>query len=48
LGVHAVGVALLLPVVGVIAGASGSRVVQYGILGAVFGAAVQLIAVHSI
>ena len=38
---------LLLVVVGAIAGATGSRLVQYGILGAAFGAAVPLIAVHS-
>ena len=47
-GGNAVGVALLLVLVGAIAGASGSRLVQYGILGAAFGTAVQLIAVHSI
>ena len=41
---NAVWAAVLLVVVGAIAGASGSRLVQYGILGAVFGAAVQLIA----
>ena len=35
----AVGVALLLVVVGVIAGASGWRLVQYAILGATFGTA---------
>jgi adenylate cyclase len=46
-GVTAVWAALLLVVVGVIAGASGSRLVQYAILGAAYGAAVQLIAVHS-
>ena len=45
--VNAVWAALLLVVVGAIAGATGSRLVQYGILGAVVGAAVQLIAVHS-
>jgi class 3 adenylate cyclase len=39
--------ALLLVVVGVIAGASGWRLIQYAILGAAYGAAVQLIAVHS-
>lgn len=47
-GGNAVWAALLLVVVGVIAGASGSRLVQYGILGALFGTAVQLIAVHSL
>ena len=45
-GGNAVGVALLLIVVGAIAGASGWRLVQYGILGAAFATAVQLIAVH--
>jgi adenylate cyclase len=34
-------------VVGAIAGASGSRLVQYGILGAAFGTCMQLIAEHS-
>ena len=47
MGANAVWGALLLVVVGAIAGASGSRLVQYGILGAAVGAAVQLIAVHS-
>ena len=42
-GASAVWVALLLVVVGAIAGATGSRLVQYGILGAVVGAAVLLI-----
>ena len=46
-GANAVWAALLLVVVGAIAGATGSRLVQYGILGAAFGTAVQLIAVHS-
>ena len=45
--VNAVWAALLLVVVGAIAGASGSRLVQYGILGAVTGAAIQLIGVHT-
>ena len=40
-------VALLAVVVGAIAGATGSRLVQYGILGAALGAAVGLIGVHS-
>ena len=44
---HAALAALLLVLVAVIAGASGARLVQYGILGATFGFAVQLIAVHS-
>ena len=44
---NAVWAALLLVVVGAIAGATGSRLVQYGILGAVVGTAIQLIAVHS-
>lgn len=47
LGGNAVGIALLLATVGAIAGASGSRLVQYAILGAAFATAVQLIAVHS-
>ena len=46
-GANAVWVALLLVLVGAIAGASGSRLFQYGILGAAVGTAVQLIAVHS-
>ena len=45
--VNAVWAALLLVVVGAIAGATGSRLVQYGILGAAVGTATQLIAVHS-
>jgi adenylate cyclase len=44
---NAVGVGLLLVVVAAVAGASGSRLVQYAILGATFAVAVQLIAVHS-
>jgi adenylate cyclase len=44
---NAIGIALLLVAVGLISGASGSRLVQYAILGAVFATAVQLIAVHS-
>jgi adenylate cyclase len=40
--------AVLAVVVGAIAGATGWRLVQYGILGAVLGTAVQLIAFHSI
>lgn len=43
----AVGAALLLVVVGVIAGADGSRLVQYGIVGAVIGPASLLPGVHS-
>jgi class 3 adenylate cyclase len=39
--------ALLLIVVGAIAGATGWRLVQYAILGAAFGTAVALIAAHS-
>ncbi|WP_029113705.1 adenylate/guanylate cyclase domain-containing protein [Mycobacterium sp. URHB0044] len=46
-GGNAVGAALLLVVVGAIAGGSLARLVQYGILGAVVGTAVQLIAIHS-
>ncbi len=44
---HAVSAALLAVVVGAIAGATGSRLVQYGVLGAVIGVAVQLISAHS-
>ena len=44
---NAVWAALLLVVVGVIAGASRSRLVQYGILGAAVGISVQLISIHS-
>jgi adenylate cyclase len=47
MGANAVGLALLLIIVGAIAGASESRLVQYGILGAAFGAANLLIAAHS-
>jgi class 3 adenylate cyclase len=46
--VIAVGTALLLVVVGAIAGATGWRLVQFGILGATFGTAVFLIAVHAV
>ena len=45
-GVSAVWGALLLVVVGVIAGASGSRIVQYGIIGAVGGISIALATVH--
>jgi adenylate cyclase len=44
----AVGFAVLSVIVGAIAEATGSRLVQYGILGAVVGATVQLIGVHSL
>jgi adenylate cyclase len=44
---NGVWVALLWVVVAAIAGATGSRLVQYGILGAVAGTGVQLISVHS-
>jgi class 3 adenylate cyclase len=44
---HAVSAALLAVVVGAIAGATGSRLVQYGVLGAVIGIAIQLISAHS-
>jgi HAMP domain-containing protein len=43
----AVCTALLFAVVGVVAGATGSRLVQYGILGAAFGMATILLGVHS-
>jgi len=46
-GVTAVCAALLAVVVGAIAGASGSRIAQYGILGFGFGIGTLLIAVHS-
>ncbi len=46
--VHAVLSAVLLVVVGAIAGASWSRLAQYAILGGGVGIAVQLIAVHSV
>jgi len=46
-GFRTVGVAVLLMVVGVIAGASGTRLVQYGILGAAFGAGSALFGMHS-
>ncbi len=46
-GVCTVWAALLFVGVGALAGASESRLVQYAILGAVMGAALQLIAVHS-
>ncbi|HYQ34802.1 MAG TPA: hypothetical protein VER10_02870 [Mycobacterium sp.] len=39
--------ALLLVIVGIIAGASGTRLLQYGVLGAVLGSGIQLIGVHS-
>jgi class 3 adenylate cyclase len=44
---NAVGAALLFVVVGAIAGATGSRLVQYAILGGAFGTSVALIGVHS-
>src|ERR1700757_4585483 len=46
-GGNAVGAALAGVIVGAIAGATGSRLAQYAILGAAIGAANQLIAVHS-
>ena len=46
-GFSTVSVAVLLMGVGVIAGASGTRLVQYGILGAAFGAGSALFAMHS-
>jgi class 3 adenylate cyclase len=39
--------ALLFAVVGAIAGAPGSRLIQYGIVGAIYGAVVALVPVHS-
>ena len=47
MGTNATGTALLGVIVGVIAGASGSRLVQYGILGGAAGVGFQLVAVHS-
>jgi class 3 adenylate cyclase len=46
-GANAALVALLLVFVGAIAGASGSRLLQYAILGAAYGTAVMVPAVHS-
>ncbi|MGZ6777989.1 MAG: adenylate/guanylate cyclase domain-containing protein, partial [Mycobacterium sp.] len=46
-GVHVVCVASLFVLVGAITGATGSRLVQYAIVGAAFGLSVVLIAVHS-
>ena len=46
-GANAVFIALLFLLVGAIAGATGSRLVQYAILGAASGFSVVLIAVHS-
>jgi adenylate cyclase len=46
-GANAVLIALLFVVVGAIAGATGSRLVQYAIMGAASGFAVVVIAVHS-
>ena len=47
LGSNVVWGALLLVVVGAIAGGTGSRLVQYGILGATTGIGIELIAIHS-
>jgi adenylate cyclase len=46
-GTNAVFIALLFLLVGAIAGASGSRLVQYAILGAASGISVVLISMHS-
>ncbi len=46
-GATAVAAALLYAVCGAIAGATGSRFVQYGIVGAVFGAVISFATVHS-
>ena len=46
-GAAAVWIALLLVVVGAIAGATGSRLAQYGIIGAVLGAVTSMIVMHS-
>jgi adenylate cyclase len=47
-GVTVVGVALLFSVVSAVAGATGSKLVQYGIVGAAVGAVSSLITVHSL
>jgi hypothetical protein len=47
LGGVAVWAALLFVIVGMIAGATGARLVQYAVLGTVLGLAVELIGVHS-
>jgi class 3 adenylate cyclase len=44
--VYAVGTGLLLVIFGVITGASGSRLIQYGIIGAVAGTVIALTVVH--
>jgi class 3 adenylate cyclase len=46
-GAGAVWIALLLVVVGAIAGATGSRLVQYGMVGAALGAVSSLVVLHS-
>jgi adenylate cyclase len=46
-GAGAVWIALLLVVVGAIAGATGSRLVQYGIVGAALGGVSSLVVLHS-
>jgi adenylate cyclase len=46
-GFRTVLIAALLTVVGVIAGASGTRLAQYGVLGAAFGAGAALFGMHS-
>ena len=43
-----VGVALLLVVVGAITGATGSRLLQFGVIGVAVGIAVQLMGMHSV
>ncbi len=48
LGVTAVVAGVLAVIVGVIAGATGPRLGQYGILGAIFGPACYLIGLHSL
>jgi adenylate cyclase len=45
---NSVGVALLLVVVGVITGATGSRLLQFGVMGVALGVAVQLMGMHSV
>jgi class 3 adenylate cyclase len=48
LGFLPVGAAVLLTIIGAIAGASGSRLMQYGIVGAASGFAAALVGVHTV
>jgi class 3 adenylate cyclase len=47
LGSNVIGGALNLVVVGAIAGGTGSRLIQYGILGAAIGIGIEMLAIHS-